>query len=313
LDIEPIMNNETLIMTLAKVLIASAWADGELTADEVNCVKDLMFHLPEVTATQWAQLDMYMESPVGEAERARLVADLQDAVSDEASRQLVTNVLDEMVQADGEVSPEEMSVVAEVKAAMVDANVGIGGALSRLMRGVTNKRRDALSDAPNREEFFEDYLHNRVYYRIEQRAQEDGETLQLPDDKVRKLSLAGGVMAQVAKVNPQVTSDERNVMVDALQRHWSLSRDEAEFVAEVAVSEPATKLDRYRLAREFSETLTHEEALQFVDVLFAIATADGGASTDEIEEIRGIASSLKLFQREFIEAKMKVPRELRAE
>ena len=78
------MRDEQLIMTLAKVLIASAWADGELTNDEVNCIKDLMFNLPEVTATQWAELDIYMDSPVGEAERARLIGDLEEAVSSQA-------------------------------------------------------------------------------------------------------------------------------------------------------------------------------------------------------------------------------------
>jgi len=48
------MNDEKLIITLAKVLIAGAWADGELTNEEINCVKDLMFNLPELNATQWA-------------------------------------------------------------------------------------------------------------------------------------------------------------------------------------------------------------------------------------------------------------------
>ena len=181
------------------------------------------------------------------------------------------------------------------------------------MRGRTAKRSSALADAPNREQYFDDYVHNRVYYRIQQQEQERGETLDIPEAKLRRLSLAGGVMAQVARANPQVTGGEQDVMVDALQTHWKLPHGEAAFVAEVAVSEPATQLDRYRLAREFSDTCSHEEAMQFVDVLFAIATADGQASEPEIEEIRQIAGSLKLFHKEFIDAKLHVPRELRAE
>jgi uncharacterized tellurite resistance protein B-like protein len=312
MDGKSAMRDETLIMTLAKVLIASAWADGELTNDETNCVKDLMFNLPEVSATQWAQLDIYMDSPVGEAERARLIGELEEAVSTEQGRQLALTMLDEMVQADGSVSPQEQEVVNEVKAALVSADVGLGGALSRFMLGVTAKRTSALSTAPNREDYFDDYVNNRIYYRIQQREQEQGETLDIPEEKLRKLSLAGGVMAQVAQANPQVTSGEHAVMVGALQKHWNLSHGEAAFVAEVALSEPATQLDRYRLAREFSDTCSHEEAVQFLDVLFAIATADGQASVPEIEEIRKIAGSLKLFHNEFIDAKLRVPKELRA-
>jgi uncharacterized tellurite resistance protein B-like protein len=308
------MRDEALIMTLAKVLIASAWADGELTNDEINCIKDLMFNLPEVTATQWAELDMYMDSPVGEAERARLIGELEDVVSTEQGRQLALTMLDEMVQADGDVTPQEQTVVDEVKTALVSSNnTGLGGALSRFMGGMTSKRTDTLSTAPNREKYFDDYVHNRVYYRIQQQELEQGETLDIPEVKLRRLSLAGGVMAQVARANPQVTDSEQAVMVDALQTHWSLPHGEAAFVAEVAVSEPATHLDRYRLAREFSDTCTHEEATQFVDVLFAIAAADGQATTPEIEEIRQISGSLKLYHKEFIDAKLKVPKDLRTE
>ena len=248
------IRDETLIMTLAKVLIASAWADGELSNDEVNCVKDLMFNLPEVSATQWAELDMYMDSPVGEAERARLIAELENAVSSEQGRQLALTMLDEMVQSDGDVSADEQAVISEVRETLASSGAGLGGALSRLMRGRTAKRSSALADAPNREQYFDDYVHNRVYYRIQQQEQERGESLDIPEAKLRRLSLAGGVMAQVARANPQVTGGEQDVMVDALQTHWKLPHGEAAFVAEVAVSEPATQLDRYRLAREFSDT-----------------------------------------------------------
>jgi len=254
-----------------------------------------------------------MDSPVGEAERARLVGDLQEAVSSPQGRDLATAMLDEMVQADGDVSDQEQVVVDEVKNALVNMNVGLVGALSRFMRGRTDKRASEYATAPNREQYFDDYIHNRVYYRIQMLEQERGETLDIPKEKLRTLSLAGGVMAQISQANPQVTDEERDVIVRVLQEKWGLSRGEAEVVAEVAVSEHATQLDRYRLAREFASDLPHEDAISFVDVLFAIATADGKASVDEIEEIRQIAGSLKLFHKEFIEAKLRVPKELRVE
>ncbi len=307
------MRDEYLIMTLAKVLIASAWADGELTNDEINCVKDLMFSLPQVSGTQWAELDMYMDSPVGEEERARLVAELHEAVSSAEKRELVLNMLDELVQADGDVSADEQAVVNEVKESLVNANVGLVGALSRLMRGRTEKRAQVHSTAPNRELLIDDYMHNRVYYRIQMQEQESGKRLDIPDEKLRRLSLAGGVMAQISRANPMVTDEEREVIIDALQEHWGLPEKEAEFVADIAISEPAMELDRFRLAREFASDLSHEEAIKFVDILFAIATADGHASIPEIEEIRHIAASLKLFHNEFIDAKMRVPRDKRSE
>jgi len=156
-------------------------------------------------------------------------------------------------------------------------------------------------------------MHNRVYYRIQQQAQERGETLDIPEERLRKLSLAGGVMAQVARANPEVTGGEQDVMVDALQTHWNLRKGRPPLWRRwpSRSRRPSSTATGWRAS--FSDTCSHEEAMQFVDVLFAIATADGQASEPEIEEIRQIAGSLKLFHKEFIDAKLRVPRALRTE
>jgi hypothetical protein len=35
-----------LILALAKVAIAAAWVDGEITQHEINCVKEVLMRLP---------------------------------------------------------------------------------------------------------------------------------------------------------------------------------------------------------------------------------------------------------------------------
>jgi uncharacterized tellurite resistance protein B-like protein len=88
---------------------------------------------------------------------------------------------------------------------------------------------------------------------------------------------------------------------------------QAAFVADVAISETAGLLDRYRLARRFADVCGYQERVEFLDVLFAIAAADGEASYDEIEEIRAIAEALKISHQDFIEAKLKIPEDRRAQ
>jgi uncharacterized membrane protein YebE (DUF533 family) len=60
-----------LIMTLAKALIAAAWSDGEISLDERNCLKELLFNLRELTARDWASLEIYMAAPL-EVEEKRI-------------------------------------------------------------------------------------------------------------------------------------------------------------------------------------------------------------------------------------------------
>ena len=306
------MSDSDLIMTLGKVIIATAWVDGKVTEDEINSLKDVTFRLPELTAHQWAELEMYIETPVDEAERARLVADLQRVVSTSADKALVEEALNNLVAADGTITPQEKAVVAEIGNSVENGSgSGLFGGLSNLLDGMFQKRSDSLKDAPNREDHFEDYITNKVYYNVKQRLDLGEAELDMPDEELRKLCLAGGIMAQIAQESDDVTDDEFAVIVDVLQSKWGINKEAATFVTEVAVSGSTTSFDHLRLAREFVKVYSHDECVQFLDILFTIATSDGQASADEIDQIRSIAGALLLSNSQFIQSKLKVPRDLR--
>ncbi|MBZ0294678.1 MAG: TerB family tellurite resistance protein [Anaerolineae bacterium] len=302
------MTDANLMMTLGKVMIAIGWADGQLTPEEINQLKDVLFLLPNLTALQWAELDMYMEAPVHDAERARLVNELQQRVHTQADRQLVLHALDQLIAADGAVSPEEQAAVQKVRRVVEAAEVGLVGALNRFMDVLTDRRQQALSQAPNREQFFDDYVKNRVYYEISRRQREEQNlTLNIPDEKLRKLGMAGALMARVARIEGGINTAEQAVMSDALQTHWHIAPEEAELVAQVATE--ADDLDYFRTAREFQKSCTYEECVSFMDVLFAIATADHMATDMEIETIRKLSVLLKVSHRDFLAAKNRVPQD----
>jgi uncharacterized tellurite resistance protein B-like protein len=311
------MPDKNLILTLAKVIIAAAWADGEMTLEEINSLKDLLFQLPhaggtQLTGREWAMLDMYIESPVGAAERARLLEQLQAALRRPKDRALALSALEDLIQADGVVTDEERAVAEEIKSAIEAVDVGVIGQLGRLIRGTVQRRSQVVANAPNREEYFEDFIKNKVYYAVRQRLNLGEVDLDIPEADLRKLSLAGGLMARVAHVDREVTEGEFDTMVNALQGSWDITREAAAFVAEVAVSAVSADLDYFRLTRQFSTSTTEDERVRFLDVLFAVADADGRVSYDEIEEIRRIAKSLNLTHKQFIGAKLTIPRERRA-
>lgn len=312
------MSDRSLILTLAKVIIAAAWADGEVSPEEVNSLKDLLFQLPragrdgglQMSGQEWAKLEMYIDQPIDEAERARLVADLQNALRTPRDRQLVRQALDELVGIDGTITPEEQAIVTEVKQAIEDVNLSLFLQLGRMVGGAL-ARRTAVADAPNRERHFEDFVKNKVFYAVSHRLKVEHSALHIPEADLRKLSLAGGLMAKVAHVDHDVSEAEFGAMVQALRKHWDVDEETAVFISEVAVSEVAKKLDHHRTVRQFASHTTREERLHFLDVLFAIAAADGLAAYDEIEEIRAIARTLNLTREAFIEAKLKIPRDQR--
>lgn len=306
------MANENTIKTIAKVMIAAAWADGSVSPEEINSLKDILFQLPDITASDWSELDIYIETPVGEAERIRLEEELLAQLTTPEDKALAIAALDEVVSADGRVSDSERAVLEEIKPMIESADVGILSPLSRLMRGSLNRRSQEAVNAPNREVYLEDFTHNKIFYLVSRRLELESEDISLSDPVLRKLSLAGGLMAHVAYVDQEVTEAEFDAMADILEAKWGASTVEAALVAEVAVSETSQGLDIYRISREFFETTTAEQRVRFLDVLFGVADGDGRVSYEETEEIRLIAKMLKLTHRQFIDAKLKIPSEQRS-
>jgi uncharacterized tellurite resistance protein B-like protein len=291
-------------MPLAKVMIAAAWADGTVSNDEINCLKDLLFQLPEMTAKDWAELEIYIDSPVDEAERERLVAELNLVLSKRKDKVLALKMIDELASADGEIPDDEREVIEEIKEAIEGASIGIFGGLGRLLGGSMHRRSQTLHNAPNRELYLEDYQKNRIFYSISRRLELDQTQIEIPEGELRKLSLAGGLMARVVYADHEVQEGEFESMVAAIRDDWGISEVEATLVAEVAVSEISKGMDYYRLAREFFIATSEDERVGFINALYAMASGNGGASYQEAEEIRSISKLLKLTHKQFIEAKM---------
>jgi uncharacterized tellurite resistance protein B-like protein len=248
---------------------------------------------------------MYMETPVGAEERERLIQQLQAELGTPRDRELAIETLEGLVQADGDVTEEERAVLSEIKSALNQVDLGILGRLGRLIQGPL-ERRAAAARGPNRERQLEDFIRNRIYYAVQEQLRAAGQDLDIPDADLRKLSLAGGLMARVAHVDRDVTPDELDTMVKALQSGWDISDEAATFVAQVAISKASADLDYYRLTREFATSTTREERARFLDVLFAVAQANGGISYNENEEIRRISKSLNLGHQSFVVARDRV-------
>jgi uncharacterized tellurite resistance protein B-like protein len=305
------MSNKNLILKLARVLIAVAWVDGEVSTEEINSLKDLLFRLRasgfddpiQFSAQEWARLDMYIETPVGDEERARLVVDLQNALRSTADKRVVMDALKRLVEADGQVSPEERALVAQIQTDL--ESVGVG-ALQRLLGGAMQRRQAAVAGAPNREAYFDDFIKNKVYYAVGQRLRVDPADLGLSEGELRRLSLVGGLMAKIAHLDRQVTDEEFTNMVAIIRDRWNVTEQAATFVAEVAISAVDVTYDTFRMMRELTTGASVAERRHVVQLLFAISAADGDMSVDEIEEIRVIARGLNLTHKDFIQAKLEV-------
>jgi uncharacterized tellurite resistance protein B-like protein len=200
----------------------------------------------ELTANDWAELDIYLYSPVEEAERARLVQDLAMTLRGPADRKLALEALEHMLHADRVVTEEERQVAEEIRQALSRVDLGGFALIGRLVRGALG----IAAEGPNREQHLDEFLHNRVLYAVRQRlGRAPDEDLGIPIEEVRKAALAGGLLARVAYVDKEVAQAELARIAASLEQGWGIAPDRALIVAEAAVAESDASLDFYRLTR----------------------------------------------------------------
>jgi uncharacterized tellurite resistance protein B-like protein len=163
-----------------------------------------------------------------------------------------------------------------------------------------------MSAAPNREKYFKEFLRNKVYYEMRRRLDLSQRNLNIPDDYLRKLGTIGGMMARVAQVDNIVLEKEIDKMTSIAETGWGLSSEVAALVIEIATSEVSKNFDYLRMSRDFFDIATPAERADLLELLFAVANADGHISNDEFNEIRTIADYLLLSTNRVNEAYSKI-------
>ncbi len=301
------MPDRKFIMDLAKLLIAAAWADGELQNEEINALKDLLFNLEDVSGDEWSQLEIYMDSPVSSEEREELLWTVLEKIKSEEDKELVVTTLENLFQADGVVTEEEKAVLGEIKEGVSGVNIGLLARLSKMIKATVTERGETYKSAAQRESQVDDYIENTIYYKLKSESEKKGIKIELPEQIIRKLCLAAGLLARISAVDAEISDDEKKAVKQVLSEEWNLSEQEAGIVTQISCDGTLQGLDYFRLSRGFFECTTLDERRNFIKCLFKIANASNKTSYDETEEIRRISYSLKLTHKDFIEAKLTIP------
>ena len=74
-------------LLLGRALIAAAWSDGQLDSSEREALEDLLLGLDGITPDTWRALHADLDRPFDREHRDRLFAELEDALTDQQSRE----------------------------------------------------------------------------------------------------------------------------------------------------------------------------------------------------------------------------------
>lgn len=296
----------SLGLVLGRVMIAAAWADGELSATERTALGDLLFSLPDLDGESWRALSADIDRPFPAEHLEVLLEQLRARIRDEQDRQLARAAIEDLSSRLGANTPEA-SALREALDRITTPQVGTPSTneswWKRLSASV-RQHAERIAQVNDRE-------------RAVQRALDAKIAAALPDlhdlapDELRRLSLAASILAHVVRLDGVVDDGERVALRLALEEHYGLAPEMASVVTELALDEVATGIDLHALMRDFTNVTSEDQRQRFLAAVFRVAAGDGRASYDEIEEVRRIGRGLLLSHRHFISAKLSLPGKLR--
>ena len=278
-------------LALLKVLLAAAWADSRITHSELNYIKSLARRF-ELRDEDWLELEPYLEDPPSDRETDALFRDLLRRIATPAGRHEVIRHLEEILNADAQMTSEEHDFLEQYTLILREAST-VEMLVGR-MKGFFKK------GAPRNLMDLDEFVRNKILFKLRRRIGTQSIT-----PRMHRLCLLGGLMGIVAQADGEIEQNELDEIKRQLQFRGNFQSEELEVLMAIIAEESSRGLDRARLIAEYTDNATFEQRVELLDLLFAVAAANGSLTHAELEELRGISSALNLSHRQYIDAKVR--------
>ena len=293
-------------LTFLKVLTAVAWADGEMTHSELNHLKSF-YRKFGLDRDDFAELKPYLDAPVSKKEKDELFDCLISELSSPKEKKEILRAMGEMLNSKRKPTEAEKRMVEEFSNLLAQTSF-----TKRSLGKFRNLLKGALfQHSREKNPELEKYFKRRVFKKIELKLSENGEKIELPDDKIYFVCLIGTLLASVAHVDEHIDDSEKKELKRFLKEQFSFKERELKILFEVIEEQARQGFDFHEVVTEVNRLTSYKDRLKLVDVFFAMAGADGDLAHDEIEEIRRITKAMRISHKLFIDSKMKVLARLR--
>ncbi len=279
--------------SLAKVIIAAGWADGKLQPEEADCLKDLIFQLPDLSEEDWGELKLLVDEPVCSETAAAFIEELRTVLKHDNSLDYAYYALDRIVLIDGPSSEAQLAALETMRNVIrelsQDKLTEVRSLFEEPMR--TRKR---ISETHN--PFSKQDIEPGARISSQWPGQFD---VELVPEEMERLTLAGVVISIVIHADERIDDEEIRLAIQYLGEEWKLPHEKAEFVVQISLDQDLGNIDLIRACRCLYECTNESQRLRLLDILFEIANSDGVLTQSELDHIMGIAAHLRLEQHHF--------------
>jgi len=123
--------------------------------------------------------------------------------------------------------------------------------------------------------------------------------------RARYIASFAYLLSRVARADLSISVEETAVMERLLAEEAGLTEEQAILVVQMAKTQSLLfgGTENFLVTREFSQMASREQKMALLHCLFRVSSSDQSVSTAEDQEIRQMASELRLDHKDFIEVR----------
>jgi len=284
-----------LNVALGKTLIASAWVDGELNQDEMECLKALILQMPKISFEDWRKLKIYLAYPINKSEQSAIVDDFIDKVYNKGHQTLAWNALLQVLRADGVITLEEKVFAHELQNALKQSS-------SKFLRKLKYFFFHAqIENEPvwkkklsGRDKFIHEFFDNPVYFIFRKALLK--EDFEIPHSKpeLQKVCLFAAILCWFANEDDRIELSEREFILNTLKNTCGVKDEVAECILRVASSIDVSELHLSQLTMSLRDSTDQAERDEIFLILAKMVILDKMLTTRECDCLRTVALYLEI-------------------
>jgi uncharacterized tellurite resistance protein B-like protein len=285
--------NKEFGIKLAKLLISTAWSDGQIQDDEKVTLAKLRAEYPGITEEEWVTLKLYMEYPMTRDEVKVVLEDIRNSLVTSEDRELAVKWLQELVHADGKVEYNEFRFYKDVVDFIEGNNDQIDNLQGKFSKGETSDRESEIDD----------FLNNPVFFRVCRAFKEKRMEISAGGDDLRRRCLEASLIARIAKSDEDLHQDEYEGMIDLLTTYLNVPLGSAIEIVNQSLNMEDDICSIPRICKKYLEFSNEQERKEFVILLVEMIYVDNIVEPREVDMIHEMAGYLDVPSA-FVDQKM---------
>ena len=290
-----------LNVSVGKILIAAAWVDGEINQHELDCLKNTIIRLPNISFEDWRKLKIYLAYPLSPQEQQNVIQNFAEKVFSKGHSKHAWACLLQVLKSDGNINIEEKEFAKVLDEKIADFSTGILRKLKYfLFKSTIESQPGWQKKLEGREKFIHEFFDNPVYFVFRKALLSEDIEVVHSKPELQKVCLFASILYWFAKLDGKVSQCEKEFITKVLVKKCDLNQAVANCVTGVSNSIDISELELSNLCSSYAEDTDLEQRESLFKSISRLVAMDKVLTIKELESLRTLALYLNIPKKTWI-------------